>query len=1031
MGRLLGRRGVTSAIGALVLVIIVVVAGGLTGVALNSLQGSSSKTVSVCSPPTSPVCQASSNTNDVTLLVPVQSGFINQSVPLTASLPTGETASSFTFSFGDGSTLTATGSSNSATVDHTYTNPGVYLIQVTALVGTATHTNNKNIGYIQVLTTYSVPAAELVPAVTTSIVSNGSGAANPTGVVAPGSTVTFMGSYTAAPVNPAYASTAPKIAVLSGPSGGASITSNTSGPSSAQSAILFSSAGTYTVGFNATATSPAGSAYQENIYTVVVGTSLAAKVPPVVVAPPSLKGTIVSYDLTGGSPAETLDPAIDYETIGFEPIANVYQVLITYNQSSTTNFIPELAACVPGSAQCTSLFGSSLVSGYNLTFVISGASNFYDPATKATWGVYPSDVVFSFARTASFAVLPSWGGNNGWVTAQAYLPLGNKAWDTAGSPTGNAIHYPGNNTPAVLLDQLLVNDSAFCPAGAYTNGYHGCVTVVSDGLGQSWTPSAVYQLLADPLGGAITPASWINAQGAGLPGWNISASGDVDHPVPLPGDTNPTNSSTQNAGVQSWISWAAADPTMWDTMQIDGSGVLGSYQPFFSAGIMAGSGPYYLSYFDNGVQYILQANPGYNPNPNCRGSSSCQPAVSKYVHKVVQNWETTQDPGIAALESGTGDFAAIPSTQTSLLLQLLSQGKIKFTQFPTLGIYFFPYDWNFNLAASQALSPTTITAPTNFFSNEAIRALFSTAYPYQAIYKAILDVDGISIGVNYGGAIAPGFQYYPTNVSWPNTDPSPTPTPSVPGSAWWWWAQVTNPSSPYYSAEIASKCTSSSPCTIPIFGQTGNPPGDIQNQLWINEITKITGGAINAVLVDVTFLTLVLGSLYSSPGNSPLGVYTLGWSPDYPGPYDYVNPLWNPNSTYTYSDGVAQQSGLYVNSAGTGCPSLSAGQYAAWSAFASSNPGIPQACQGIAYQAMIVAEQAALHSGNPAQTAIDWAMVSQIGRALFLYTYQYESIGGWIAAPWINIASVNTQLTMAAGGLDNIFYAVQGNGILQ
>jgi hypothetical protein len=1031
MTRTFGRRGVTSAIGALVLVIVVVVAGGLTGVALNSLQGSSTKTVSSCVPPTSPVCQASSDVNDVSLLVPIQSGFINQSVPLTASLPSGVEASSFTFIFGDGTSVTVSGTANSATADHAYSSPGVYLIQASADVKGVIHTNSKDIGYVQILTTYVVPAAEDVPAVAATIISNGTGASNPTGLVAPDATASFEGSYTGSPVNPLYTPTAPSISVLSGPSGGSSVTSSSSGGTSASASIHFSLAGTYAVGFTAAAASSSGSATQNTTFTVIVGSGLTAKVPPIVSAPPSLQGKIVSYDLTGGAPATTLDPAIDYETVGAEPAQNVYQNLVMYNQSSISNFIPVAAACVPGSSQCSSLFGQNLVNGYNITFVLSGASNFYDPATGNSWGIYPTDVVFSFARIAAFAVLPSWGGNNGWVESQGFLPLGNSSWDAASSPTGKSMHYPGNNTPYEIFSHILVNDSAFCPAGAYGAAYHGCVTFVANGLGETWTPAAFFQLLSFPWA-VVTPAAWFSVQGSSLPGWTDTLTGNGDHSVTLPGDTSATNASSQDSGYQAWLASAEANPTMWDTMEIDGSGVLGSFpaSSVTAKNVMAGSGPYYMSYFDNGVQYILKANPGYHPNPNCVGSSTCQPAVGKYVPEVIQNWETTQDPGIAALESGTADFAPIPSTQTSLLLQLLSQGKIKFTQFQSLGIYFYPFNWNFNLAASQELSPTSITAPSDFFSNEAIRGLFATAYPYQAVYKAILDVDGITTGVNYGGPIAPGFQYYPTNVSWPNTDPSPTPTPNVPGSAWWWWAQVTNPSSPYYSAEIAAKCSASSPCTIPLFGQTGAPTNDIQNQLWSNEITKITGGAISAVPVDISFSTLVIDSLYSSPGQGALGVYTLGWSPDYPGPYDYVNPLWNPNSTYTYSDAVAQQSSLFVSPSAAGCPSLSAGQYAQWSAFATNNPGIPQACQGIAYQAMLVAEQAALHSSDPAQIATDWAMVSQIGKALYLYVYQYESVGAWVVAPWINLQSVGTQLVSSSAGLDNVFYLVQGNGIL-
>ncbi|HXW67294.1 MAG TPA: PKD domain-containing protein, partial [Thermoplasmata archaeon] len=824
----------TTGVGALLLVVVVVLAGGLTAVGLNSVSGSGtssrSSTSTNCIPPTSAACRASSDVHDVSLLVPVQTSFIQSPVPFTANLPTGEVASSFTFNFGDGSApVTVAGSANSATDDYAYASPGTYLVTVTANVNGATHDNLHDIGFLVVQTSYSVSAAEAIPAVSASITSNGTSSSSPTGVVATGATVSFAGSYTAVPVNPLYSETAPSLKVLSGPAGGATFTASAAGPSSATASIQFTIAGTYTVGFVANATGTPGPASQNTIFTIVVGSGGAAKVPPVSVAPSALDGTIISYTDTGGSGAETLDPAIDYETIGEEPTQNVYQNLVMYNQSSVTNFIPIGAACVPGSAQCSSLFGQSLVSGENVTFVISGASNFYDPNTHATWGVYPSDWVFSFARLASFAVLPSWGGNNGWVESQAFLPLGNASWDTAASPTGAALHYPGNNTPYQIFTHLLVNDSAFCPAKAYANGYHGCFTIVADGLGQTWSLSALYQLLSFPWAVA-TPAAWISQQGSPLPGWTDSGiTGAGDYPIGLPGDLDTTNASSQNPAVWAWVNASEATPTMWDTMQIDGSGIFG-----FPAGsvtaknVMAGSGPYYLAYFDNAVEYILEANPGYHPNPNCLGSSSCQPAVGKYVPKVIQNWENGYTPGEAALESGTADVATIASTQSSLLLQLLSQGKVKFTQFPSLSVYFYPFDWNYNLAAAQALTPTTITAPTDFFSSEAMRMLFTTAYPYQSVYNAILDVDGITTGVNYGGAIAPGFEYFPTNVSWPDTNPSATPTPDVPGTAWWWWAQVSTPGSPYYDAEIASDCTTSHPCTIPLFGETGFPQGDIQ-----------------------------------------------------------------------------------------------------------------------------------------------------------------------------------------------------------
>ncbi|MGA9840168.1 MAG: PKD domain-containing protein [Thermoplasmata archaeon] len=1015
-------------VGAIILVIVVVIGGAVAAFSLSG--GTKGTTITSCTPANSPVCVASAATEDINLLVPVQSTLIGQSTPFTASLPTGETASEFTFNFGDGSpTDTITGAAGAATASYSYASPGTYLVQVTADVNGVTHNNNLNIGYLEVRSTYGVAAAQLVPAVSASILSNSSSTSNPTGVVALGGSVTITGTYTGTPINAQYAAVAPSLAILSGPSGGASLTSKTITTATGQGTFLFSSAGTYTVGFIANANSSSGSASQNNTFTVIAGSGGVAKTPAYVTAPSTQASRIVSYDNTGGSGPTTLDPAIDYETVGYEPLENVYQTLVQYNTTSVTSFVPMAAACVPGSTQCTTLFGENLTDGYNYTYVLSGASQFYDPVNKGMWGVYPTDVVYSFARTASFAVIPSWGGNNGWIEAQAFLPSGNSSWDQMSITGGAGIHAPGNNTPYQIFSHLLVNDSNFCPAAAYGAGYHGCVTIVANGLGEAWTPVALDQLMTDNLGASITPAGWMSCQGSPLPDWNISCANGGDHPVTLPSDSSSLNASSQDPGFQAWMNYALANPTMWDASQIAGSGALGFPTGSVAAqDIMAGSGPYYMSYFDNGVEYTLSANPGYAPNPDCIGSVSCQPATTAYVPSVTQYWENGPDAGIAAIEAGQAAVASFSSTDTSLLLQLVSQGKVQFTQFPTLGIFFYPFDWDFNLASAQALTPTTITAPTDFFSSEAMRMFFSTAYPYESIYKAILDVDGVVAGANYGGAIAPGMQYYPTNVTWPNTDPSATPTPTVNTSAWFWWHEAITPGNPYYDSEIATDCTPSTPCTLPIIGQTGNPPGDIQNALWIAQINKISGGAINALLVDTTFFTIVIGSLYSSPGQSPLPVYTLGWSPDYPNPTDYITPLWQANSTYTFGDAVSQQANLPAQSSGAaGCPGAT--DFGAWATYSQNNPGIPQACQGLAYQAMLLGFKEATHTPSATLQALYYAMISQIGRALALYTYQDESLGAWNVAPWIHVSSLNTQLTSSAGGDDDVFYQITGNGL--
>ncbi|MGC2789692.1 MAG: PKD domain-containing protein, partial [Thermoplasmata archaeon] len=206
-------------VGAIILVLIVVIAGSIAAFGLSS--GTKGTTLTSCVPVTSPVCVASAATHDINLLVPVHSALIGTTIPFTATLPTGETATEFTFNFGDGSTpQTITGSSGSATADYAYSSPGTYLVQVTGDVNGVTHDNNHDIGYLNIQPTYAVSSAQNVPAVISSIISNTTSTSAPTGVVGTGGSVTISGDYTAVPVNALYTAAAPTVAILSGPTGG-------------------------------------------------------------------------------------------------------------------------------------------------------------------------------------------------------------------------------------------------------------------------------------------------------------------------------------------------------------------------------------------------------------------------------------------------------------------------------------------------------------------------------------------------------------------------------------------------------------------------------------------------------------------------------------------------------------------------------------------------------------------------------------------------------------------------------------------
>src|SRR3989454_2398630 len=91
--------------------------------------------------------------------------------------------------------------------------------------------------------------------------------------------------------------------------------------------------------------------------------------------------------VTGGY--TTLDPALDYESTGFEVISNVYETLIAYNGTSTSDFVPVIADKVPTVA-------NGLVSPdfLNYTFTIRPGRKFTNGNPVTAW-----DVKYSITRT--------------------------------------------------------------------------------------------------------------------------------------------------------------------------------------------------------------------------------------------------------------------------------------------------------------------------------------------------------------------------------------------------------------------------------------------------------------------------------------------------------------------------------------------------------------------------------------------------------------------------------------------------------
>ena len=1004
-GRRLGRRGLTP-ISSMVVVVVVLALVGVS--AYGIMGGFSPAPTPSCQPSNSPGCNSFLNVHDLTVVVPFQSVQQGTPVPFTVTLPSGESASSYSYAFGDG---TPVNHSSSPTMNHAFAHPGVYLVGVQALVQGTYHDNYHNLIQIKVNPSFAADANQSLPGISGSVAANSTSSPSspPTAVLQPGQTVTLSAQYTNSPSNPSYVEVPPSVNLSA--AAGATVVGKTLLSTNVTESLRFANPGTYTVTMvgGSTLTNSSNpthpSVYQNFTWTVFVAeptyhAGILGAANPRSPHP----GTILVYELAPGG-ARTEDPAIAYDTVSAEPIQNIYQTLISYNGSDVgptyQSFVPVLATCVPGSPQCLQQYGSSLINGTNYTFVISSAPQFYDPQTQNHWGVYPSDVVFSIARTLGFSTLPCVSCNNGWILGQSLLFSGNATWDT--------IHESYNNTPQGILDSMTVNGS-LCPSEAMASE-HGCVTFNADGQHRAWP--YFLELIADELGGSIVPCGWFSAQAqdAGIPYWTAgNSTGNGDHPCQMPGVT---------AGGTTWGRPVSQIPYQgWDQWETIGSGDTGRYGGKVQYN-MVGSGPYFMAQYEVGLSYELQANPDYASNPDCTWSG-CYPAAGSYAKLIEVTWETDPTQGEQALASGVADFASVPSTDLSLLLQLISEGKVNAISAPTLNLGFIAFTMSFNLQGAERISTQPVTVQSDFLGYLGMRQFLVHSYPYATIQQTINTKDGIQLGFNYGGAI-PQFMgnYYPTNIAWPSGDPCTDA--SNPSCAAYWWNSMHDPTSPYFDPQVLS-CSSGNPCEFPLIGQTGNPEGDIVNALWVKWISQLSGGAIVATPVDLNFATIVTDSTSSSPGQNPLPMYGLGWAPDYPDPTDYVQPLYLANSTYTYSDAVAQS--LFQSQFGTGCPAPASD----YSYYANLTTPVSQACQAVAYKAMLnVLGQAAYTPAGPLRAQL-YDEAEKIANQLALYLYTSQANAFSSAAAWININSINENVTTGAGGIAS-YFSITGNGV--
>jgi hypothetical protein len=726
-------------------------------------------------------------------------------------------------------------------------------------------------------------------------------------------------------------------------------------------------------------------------------------------------GTLEIWEDTSGP--ETVDPSVCYYTVCDEPISNVYETLIAYNGTddgpTPNNYVPQLATCVPGSLECAAQFGGNeLVWKSNstgdpeyYTFEIDASARFYDPGTGVSWPVYPSDVLFTFARTMGFSDLLYEEQTNGWINTQDLVPAGNHSWD-------GGIHAPLNNTPQHILDAFLVNDSAYCPVSV-TVATNGCITFNLTASGHGWP--FFLELVADNMGASIEPCGWYTFQGASVPGFLGTNGGDGDGPCLLPGNTT----STSQSGYQDYVRGVGSEG--WDTYEEEADN-FPSDQPAVQWNDV-GSGPYYI---DNPVSstsgYTLAANPAYVAPVGCAGQLGCLPDAGSYIANVDVVWAGSClvgllcETGLEEMEAGQVDSAGFFQSDTGQVLNVPNYSLL--SGIPSLDIGFFPFDLTFNLTSWGQGLQDNVNVPGNFLDNVALRQFLVNSYPYATIDTTYDQVNNTLFGEPYGGAIPHNMSdYYPTNITWPSGNP--VSSPGTVGNVAWWWAEANDPSSPLYDPELAS-CTSTSPCFWPTISFVGDATLDDEFNLWNGEIVTLSGGNLTPYVVDWSGNTGIT-DLGTPPGQNPMPVYNLGWAPDYPDPSDYMAPIYSPDNVYTWPDAVSEtlQANQPFSAADGTNSSVCPNDYGAWSnlTYWAGITAIPQDCQGAAYDTMVAFMNQAQFDANVPQRAIEYNLAEQIANKLALYVYDPQTLAYIDYGDWIEPSSINTNPMLGGEGV--------------
>ena len=544
---------------------------------------------------------------------------------------------------------------------------------------------------------------------------------------------------------------------------------------------------------------------------------------------PSSGQIFTNAELVSGG-ITTLDPSIAYFTVDGEILQNTELTLVTYNQSSTTNFIPLLVKSLPtvvnnGINNNNATYnvavnaaewgpaGSGAPTNYtvhlkpyeNYTFTISPTAKWQNGQPVTAW-----DVMTSFTRTLLFDAQSP--GTPGWIIAQYLLP-------------GN---YYTSNTFWNITQNMTVNNA--------TNS-------ITLHFQSPMTPTLVNQLMAAP-GTYVADYSWLESLGAGIT-WNYSGFMSYEAQGSLPG---------YNTAVQ-----------------------FGDFS----------DGPYMATYINPSSEVVLTKNPYYT-------GSSAFPAAKiptvaiKYYQQPSSTYLLFKNGAAQSFQIPTSMWNDVLSLNASRAVNVTQYSTLG------IFFYYFNAHVNttvLNTVDSTAHMPSTLF--TNLPARQAFADLFdlSNYLGVQVGNNTYHEPFGIPFQgmLPKGMAFAPTLQQIKnaTKGNYPSYDPAKainTWDKFVNTSVGMTNLSLTR------SGGTGPTLYKGSQLVVPFMIPIGDPVDAGMAAVWGAALSQYLGVKLDLVTVTYTQLYVT----FAIQGQNPMAINWGGWSPDYPYPSDYMLPMANP-----------------------------------------------------------------------------------------------------------------------------------------